>query len=106
MSAEIQLAPLNERGIKLLDQLEAKTGLLPFKTDAQGGRAYALQTGDPGGNSTGCSTVSAPTGARTCRGPHRGRAPPRAQRRGLSAVWLTCPSGSCNPGERVGAPCG
>ena len=48
MSEEIQLAPLNERGIKLLDQLEAKTGLLPFKTDAQGGRAYALDTGDPG----------------------------------------------------------
>ena len=48
MEAEIQLMPLDERGIKLLDQLEGKTGLLPLKTDAQGGRAYALHTGDPG----------------------------------------------------------
>ena len=46
MSAEIQLTPLDERGIKLLDELEAKTALLPFKTDAQGGRTYALSSGD------------------------------------------------------------
>ncbi len=49
MSAEIQFAPLNERGIKLLDQLEAKTGLLPFKTDAQGGRTYTLSSRDTDG---------------------------------------------------------
>ena len=42
MSEEIQLTPVDERGIKLLDELEAKTALLPFKTDAQGGRTYAL----------------------------------------------------------------
>ena len=42
MSAEIQLTPLDERGIKLLDELEAKTALLPLKTDAQGGRTYGL----------------------------------------------------------------
>ena len=46
MSAEIQLRPLDERGIKLLDELEAKTALLPFKTDARGGRTYALTSGD------------------------------------------------------------
>jgi hypothetical protein len=49
VSAEIQLTPLDERGIKLLDELEAKTALLPFKTDAQGGRTYALSLRDTGG---------------------------------------------------------
>ena len=42
MSAEIQLTPLDERGIKLLDELETKTALFPLHTDAQGGRTYAL----------------------------------------------------------------
>ena len=49
MSAEIRLTPLNERGMKLLDQLEAKTALVPFKTDAQGARTYALTSGDAAG---------------------------------------------------------
>jgi hypothetical protein len=49
VSTEIQLTPLNERGIKLLDELEAKTALLPFRTDAQGGRTYALNRRDTGG---------------------------------------------------------
>jgi hypothetical protein len=49
VSAEIQLTPLDERGIKLLDELEAKTALLPFKTDAQGGRTYALSRRDTKG---------------------------------------------------------
>jgi hypothetical protein len=49
MSAEIRLAPLNERGIKLLDQLEAKAALLPSRTDAQGARTYALSSGDAQG---------------------------------------------------------
>jgi hypothetical protein len=35
--------------MKLLDQLEAKTTLLPFKTDAQGGRTYALGRDDAEG---------------------------------------------------------
>jgi hypothetical protein len=46
VSAEIQLTPLDERGIKLLDELEAKTALLPAKTDARGGRTYALSRRD------------------------------------------------------------
>jgi hypothetical protein len=46
VSAELQLRPLDERGIKLLDELEAKTALLPFKTDARGGRTYALSRRD------------------------------------------------------------
>jgi hypothetical protein len=49
MSAQVQLTPLDERGIKLLDQLEAKTALLPFKTNAQGGRTYMLSSGDRDG---------------------------------------------------------
>ena len=49
VSAEIQLTPLDERGIKLLDELEAKTALLPFKTDARGCRTYALSSGDRSG---------------------------------------------------------
>jgi hypothetical protein len=49
VSAEIQLTPLDERGIKLLDELEAKTALLPFKTDAQGGRTYSLSRRDTNG---------------------------------------------------------
>jgi hypothetical protein len=44
MPAIVELTPLTQRGRKLLDELEAKTGLLPFKTsDASGGRAYYLQ---------------------------------------------------------------
>jgi hypothetical protein len=35
--------------MKLLDQLEAKTALLPFKTNAQGGRTYALSSDDAEG---------------------------------------------------------
>jgi hypothetical protein len=46
VSAEVQLRPLDERGIKLLDELEAKTALLPFRTDSQGGRTYALSRRD------------------------------------------------------------
>jgi hypothetical protein len=49
MSAEIRLSPLDERGIKLLDQLEAKTALPPVRTDAQGRRTYALSSGDTEG---------------------------------------------------------
>jgi hypothetical protein len=49
VSAEVQLRPLDERGMKLLDELEAKTALLPFKTDAQGGRTYALSRRDTDG---------------------------------------------------------
>ena len=80
MSEEIQLTPVDERGIKLLDELEAKTALLPFKTDAQGGRTYALSR-LPRTNSTGCSTASAATaqsppnatGAAGSGAAHRGR---------------------------------
>jgi hypothetical protein len=49
VTSEIQLTPLNERGIKLLDELEAKTALLPFRTDAQGGRTYELSRRDTAG---------------------------------------------------------
>jgi hypothetical protein len=46
VSAEIQLMPLDERGIKLLDELEAKTALVPSRTDARGVRTYALSRRD------------------------------------------------------------
>ena len=49
MSAVIRLTPLDQRGIKLLEQLEAETALYPFKTDVQGGRMYALNSGDAEG---------------------------------------------------------
>jgi hypothetical protein len=49
MSVVVQLTPLDERGMKLLDQFEAQTALLPFKTDAQGARTYALNSGDAEG---------------------------------------------------------
>jgi hypothetical protein len=44
MPAIVELTPLTRRGRKLLDELETKTGLLPFKTsDASGGKTYYLQ---------------------------------------------------------------
>ena len=44
MPAIVELTPLTQRGRKLLDELEAKTGLLPFKTShASGAKAYYLQ---------------------------------------------------------------
>jgi hypothetical protein len=44
MPAIVELTPLTQRGQKLLDELEAKTGLLPFKTtDSSGAKTYYLQ---------------------------------------------------------------
>ncbi len=44
MPAIVELTPLTHHGRKLLDELETKTGLLPFKTsDASGGKTYYLQ---------------------------------------------------------------
>lgn len=44
MPAIVELTPLTQRGQMLLDALESKTGLLPFKTsDASGGKTYYLQ---------------------------------------------------------------
>jgi hypothetical protein len=44
MPAIVELTPLTQRGQQLLDELEAKTGLLPFKTTgASGAKTYYLQ---------------------------------------------------------------
>ena len=44
MPAIVELTPLTRRGQELLDELESKTGLLPFKTsDASGTKSYYLQ---------------------------------------------------------------
>jgi hypothetical protein len=43
MAAIVELTPLTRRGQELLDEVERKTGLLPFKTsDASGARSYYL----------------------------------------------------------------
>jgi hypothetical protein len=43
MPAIVELTPLTQRGQELLDELETKTGLLPFKTsDASGAKTYYL----------------------------------------------------------------
>jgi hypothetical protein len=44
MPAIVELTPLTHRGRELLDELESKTGLLPFKiNDASGAKTYYLQ---------------------------------------------------------------
>ncbi len=44
MPAIVELTPLTQRGRELMDELEAKTGLLAFKTsDASGAKTYYLQ---------------------------------------------------------------
>jgi hypothetical protein len=43
MAAIVELTPLTRRGQELLDEVERKTGLLPFKTsDASGAKSYYL----------------------------------------------------------------
>jgi hypothetical protein len=43
MPAIVELTPLTHRGRELLDELETKTGLRPFKTsDASGAKTYYL----------------------------------------------------------------
>jgi hypothetical protein len=43
MPAVVELTPLTQQGQKLLDKLENKTGILPFKTsDASGAKTYHL----------------------------------------------------------------
>lgn len=45
MAAVIELVPRDERGVELLDALERRTEVLPFKTNTRtGARAYYLQS--------------------------------------------------------------
>jgi hypothetical protein len=44
MPAIVELTPLTHRGRQLLNELEAKTGMVPFKaSDASGAKTYYLQ---------------------------------------------------------------
>ena len=44
MAAIIELTPLTKQGRELLDELESRTGLLPFKiNDASGAKTYYLE---------------------------------------------------------------
>jgi hypothetical protein len=43
MAAEIRLQPLDERGAKIIDELEQHTGVLPFRTTA---RDYSLMAAE------------------------------------------------------------
>ena len=48
MSAEIQLRPLDEHGVELLDALERRSEVLPFKVNTRtGARAYSLASSAP-----------------------------------------------------------
>jgi hypothetical protein len=48
MSAEVQFTPLSEKGSELLDQLEQRTGVLPYLTISDGTRTYWLSAVDVG----------------------------------------------------------
>lgn len=49
VSAEVYLVARDKRGQKLLDQLEERTGVYPYKTTAAGERAYWLDSSGPDG---------------------------------------------------------
>jgi hypothetical protein len=48
MTDVVELTPITEHGHKLLDELEHRTGAIPFKTDAEGVRTYWLSAVDVG----------------------------------------------------------
>lgn len=49
MSAEIVFVPLDDRGNELLNELEERTDVLPYKTNTRTGqRAYSLDSVDAG----------------------------------------------------------
>ena len=45
---EVRFEPLTDRRPELLDALEERTGVLPFKTDAAGARTYWLSGDEVG----------------------------------------------------------
>jgi hypothetical protein len=49
MAADIHFAPLDDRGIEILDELERKTGHRPYRSiDQTGERHYVLDAEDVG----------------------------------------------------------
>ena len=65
MPAIVELTPLTQRGRELINELEAKTGLLAFKTsDASGAKTYTCRRRPMSTDFRPGSTASSRTGSR------------------------------------------